>query len=407
MRIMRSGAVLVVIILIYVLLVLMYSLYAIETNQHELQRITPQPQSFDIDERNKQRDDYSYLNAWNKKDIPYKPHHRIVLHAPHDRFNFGDLLFSKVVKKLLISGAGYKENEILMSGMVSIDMSKHDGDSNVISYKKIIQMSRNDTIAGPYDLVACGGEAAGCDWQCGVNMMPNKITKRQAKKNKVDNCAYLPSPLKLKSNSSSYTGNHPIGIFNSIGGNGGGLCKESMSHYNYISYRDKAPLAADSAVMVNYLFHDDVISRLNDKSGQVFNIQNQTNGKYFAFQASKSQLNKHDPIKLAKMFDVISNSTNLVLVFFCAGTAPGHDSIGAYENIGKYMRTKYLIMREPKAWSVVSLIANAILVFSTSLHVRIMAFIHYRPRIAFCHRNKHVMFLKLFEAKDVYHNVIP
>jgi hypothetical protein len=52
---------------------------------------------------------------------------RFVLFGPHKRWNFGDLLFEKVLSKLLIDRIGYDPRDILHGGVVSINMSDFGG----------------------------------------------------------------------------------------------------------------------------------------------------------------------------------------------------------------------------------------------------------------------------------------
>eukprot|EP00957_Ditylum_brightwellii_P076075 5782507-Ditylum_brightwellii.AAC.1 len=41
----------------------------------------------------------------------------VILFGPHDRYNFGDLLFTKVLVRLLENRAGYDTDEILFGGV--------------------------------------------------------------------------------------------------------------------------------------------------------------------------------------------------------------------------------------------------------------------------------------------------
>ena len=52
---------------------------------------------------------------------------KVILLGPHDRYNFGDLLFCKVLKRLLVNRAGYSESsDILFGGIVSINMTTEE-----------------------------------------------------------------------------------------------------------------------------------------------------------------------------------------------------------------------------------------------------------------------------------------
>lgn len=77
----------------------------------------------------------------------------IVLLGPHDRFNFGDLLFSKVLSRLLEQRAGYDASRILFGGLVPVNMTGYGGPNQIFSMKQIQHMSQTDHLYGPYDIV--------------------------------------------------------------------------------------------------------------------------------------------------------------------------------------------------------------------------------------------------------------
>lgn len=105
-------------------------------------------------------------------------------------------------------------------------------------------------------------------------------------------------------------------------------------------------------------------------------------GGYLAFQA-KAPLARQFAGEFALVLTRIAKANNLGIVFFCAGTAPGHDSKGAYGAIRERMpaEVKSHILQAENVFSNVALISRAAAVLASSLHARIMAFIHSRPRI--------------------------
>merc|ERR1712176_530628 len=82
----------------------------------------------------------------------------------------------------------------------------------------------------------------------------------------------------------------------------------------------------------------------------------------------------------------------------------GHDSAEFYESVRAKVpypeRASIHIFKGENVWKNVALISKASFVVSTSLHVRIMAFIHARPRLTFCAGGKHIQFLNTWEAGD-------
>ena len=89
-----------------------------------------------------------------------RPSRKIVLLGPHDRYNFGDLIFTAVVAKLLVSRAGFSPDDLLFGGLITVNMTKYGG-YNILSMKQIQALSQQDAVHGPYDIIYLGGEAVG------------------------------------------------------------------------------------------------------------------------------------------------------------------------------------------------------------------------------------------------------
>merc|ERR1712127_871555 len=63
------------------------------------------------------------------------------------------------------------------------------------------------------------------------------------------------------------------------------------------------------------------------------------------------------------------------------------------------MTQRSMVYKAEHVWKVVALISKAEAVLSSSLHVRIMAFIYHKPRFTWCPGGrKHSKFIKLWEA---------
>lgn len=344
-----------------------------------------------------------------------KPRRWVALFGPHDRYNFGDLLFEKVVSRLLIERAGYLPEELLSVGMIATNMSRYGGNPNVVSAKKAVEMSHNAVLTGngPFDIVFLGGEAIGCSFNCGKGMFPSDEQRKQAASQQVSNCAYLmPKDKLVPANLSTQLTAKPVAIANSPGMYGSkrknGPCISALDAADFIAFRDLKPgtkhpvypnaqSRPDCAVMVKELFHDLITRRA--ESGQVQEVvQRTTPQKYIAVQIKRSR--KHDQAALAQMLDEIWYHTNFTTVFFMAGSSPGHDTMGVYSSIAKKMKGPSILFYEENVWSIVALISRAAAVLSTSLHVRIMAFIHKLPRVMLCSEPKHRLFVSFWEATD-------
>lgn len=289
---------------------------------------------------------------------PLSPHqrpgqqarHKIVLLGPHDRFNFGDLLFEKVVHKLLVDRAGYAPENILVGGIVTTDMTNYGGASTILSMKVIQQLSRHAPY--PFDIVYLGGEAMGCNHECGVEMLPTKQQQREAKADKACDCAYLfPKGLLVRSN---YVGPTNMAIINSLGGSLSDVCREATATADYHSYRDsKDPelLFPDSAVMTRTLYGRYIEDITNFPILQEI-LRNEPHG-YIAVQFKMASLESaSDESNMARTLDQVSRESNhLPIVLFAAGTVPKHDSFDLYRRIAKGMNaTTYILDQDPTVW---------------------------------------------------------
>ena len=81
------------------------------------------------------------------------PKRWVVLLGPHDRHNLGDLLFTKVVSRLLTTRGEnpYLESELLPAGITKVDMSEFGG-TKITSLKQVVRMSKSRGRNGPFDL---------------------------------------------------------------------------------------------------------------------------------------------------------------------------------------------------------------------------------------------------------------
>eukprot|EP00534_Pseudo-nitzschia_fraudulenta_P017019 CAMPEP_0201252986 /NCGR_PEP_ID=MMETSP0852-20130820/67210_1 /ASSEMBLY_ACC=CAM_ASM_000632 /TAXON_ID=183588 /ORGANISM="Pseudo-nitzschia fraudulenta, Strain WWA7" /LENGTH=445 /DNA_ID=CAMNT_0047552747 /DNA_START=430 /DNA_END=1764 /DNA_ORIENTATION=+ len=377
----------------------------------------------------------------------YGRNRKVVLLGPHDRFNFGDLLFAKVVSRLLVTRAGYSPDEILHGGLVSIDMARYGGPQTVLSMRTISELSQN--AKEPYDIIFTGGEALGCDHTCGTGMMMNESLRAQATREKIHDCAYLfPKRLLLPQNNFKNLTN--IAVVNSLGGaRTKGACKEAEDTADYRAYRDKGPLYPDSAIMTKELFPDKIkrgareaLEELGFADDQRFvAIQHKKiegvelypdsaimtkelfpdeiergarealgelgfadDQRFVAVQqfriAEGIELDLQLP-ELALALDQVARGMNATVVFFAAGTCPGHDSYETYDRIKSLMKEDAIVYYNgAHVWKVVGLVSRASAVVSTSLHVRIMSFIHSKPRVTWCTGPKHKKFLELWDTKE-------
>lgn len=332
-----------------------------------------------------------------------RPKRKVILFGPFDRYNFGDLLFEKVLSKLLQTMGPYSNADILRAGIIDVDMSPYGGHDNVLSIKHIQEKSRNDIENGPYDIVYVGGESAGCTHECAVGMLDDEELKAMAKRDKISDCAYLIPKVLLRSEQNTTNNNgENYAVVNSIGGAqyATPACKVAIATADYQAFRDTDELyAPDSAVMTKELYKDLIDETFKQVQKDLFSSNHGDDvKKYIAVQHKTKGLNITE---LAQTLDGVSREAGgMTIVLFAAGTVPGHDSFELYQEVKAAMTQPVIVYEMANVWKVVALISRAEAVIGTSLHVRIMSFIFFRPRVTWCTEQKHQRFIDLTDATN-------
>jgi hypothetical protein len=305
----------------------------------------------------------------------------------------------------------------MRGGVLPIDMSYHDGHDNILSMRQIVDMSRRDKKYGPYDIVFTGGESGGCHFECAVRMLPTPEMRQLAKREKIHDCGYIiPKEFLLPPTNASSQTKTNYAIANSLGAvptattggrKGTVACRQALATVDFAAYRDRNPfLTPDCAVMTKELYKDVIDKRANGSvlkdlislglkvdSGEEYDI-NKVN--YIAVQHKQQTLNAKI---LAQTLDEVSRKAgNVTIVFFAAGTVPGHDSFHSYQQVQGNMTQPSIVYQGDKTWDVVALISKARAVLCTSLHVRIMSHIFFRPRVTWCSGKKHGKFIELWDT---------
>mgnify|MGYP001360677027 CR=1 FL=1 len=230
-----------------------------------------------------------------------------------------------------------------------------------------------------------------------------------AQASKIYECAYsVPKAmlLPLNDNGEPDVNVKNVAIANSIGGYPGlDVCNAAVETADYKVFRDADSLVPDCAVMVKELFRDEVSLTLKEVRSELF--PEDENRKYIAVQFKR----RFNAKLLPEELDRVARETNCTIVLFAAGTAPGHDWFEGYRNVASKMKEPIVVYETENVWKTVATIAGAEAVFSTSLHVRIMAFIFLKPRVTWCTlesdkwdaavSGKHASFINLWEAPDM------
>jgi hypothetical protein len=345
---------------------------------------------------------------------PRRTNGKVILFGPHDRFNFGDLLFEKVVSHLLIHRNGLDPKQLVVAGLVNRSMSTYGGHPNIINIKTVTKMSHDNVRNGgdPFSIIFLGGQSLRCNLDLGIDMLETNELKQQANSSRVGadidwDCAYLiPKDLLVPIDFPSSI--KPIAIINSAGKDYiGGPCEKAVENADYVAFRDLVPNTTfpglpmaesrpDCAVMTNILFRDTITEQtIMGQLEQIIKATHQSG--YLAVQLNHKSVVKHSPKVIASVLDEAWQATNMTTLFFRAGSVPNHDLLSDYQTIADLMHGPTLIYTEEHVWGVVGVIREAQAVLSTSLHVRIMAFVHNRPRLTLCSKSKLTSFIKIWD----------
>lgn len=319
---------------------------------------------------------------------------KTILYGAFGRHNFGDMLFPHIISKML--GDTKIKHNLEFCDIISRDMTGFGGHA-VTSITEHIQTDLNTNV------IHVGGEVGGCGIGYAVMAAAprNDINQQEItnlKKLKKLSLAYLlPKTLFSKPG---------IFVANSIGGftNPPVSC-QMFKEFNYVGYRDeksyitatnnkiKCNLVPDSAVMTRKFLHDNICVRDNDN--HILDLNKRVGRDYIAVQLKASYIQKKSSqVEMNKILHDIIKKTNLPIVFFCAGTAPGHDSVKLYRKYFNNLPDSYVYFFDNyNIWNICNIIRNARFVIGTSLHVRILSQQYYRPRITLCIQRKHREFI--------------
>ena len=300
---------------------------------------------------------------------------KTILYGAFGRHNFGDMLFPYILKSLLKSNS--INTDIEYCDIVEADMTSHGGHD----VKSITDFFDYES---ELNLIQVGGHTANdCD---PMDFFSEDIKMKYApffyKKN--INPSYI---LNKK------TFNKPnVFIANAVGGfsvSGANKLKE----YDFVSFRNKGSydksldfgldcqFTPDCVVLLKH-FYDKTISERTSTSEDIKSLHNLHGKDYIAVQINKHLLNAHSGKIIQDIKNVIKE-TQLPLVFFCAGIAPGHDSMNLYKQKFQNILPNNMVyfFEGTNIWDICNVISNAKFVIGTSLHVRIVSAVFNIPRV--------------------------
>lgn len=337
--------------------------------------------------------------------------------APNDRFNYGDLLFSKIL------GRYFKKevDNIYLCSTSDSDLTSLGGD--VVSDERIM-------LDAPQDdrnyLIVAGGESLMASWMTILSFIyPSldrflkwmKKTKLLNRYTKIDFYApFINGFLRIKYHLSfcyPFTiGRNELPAFNGIFYNslgGSWLSKKGkllenkknrkiLKSVDYIAVRDEltedalsehgieSTIVADSAILMSEYFDESFLSAHISRDI----LSKVSRNKYIFFQVNLSAELKYKE-ELLSVINKLQEKYNVSICLCPIGTAPGHSDDIALQDLFSQLKAMgkgddVLFVTEPTVWDIMWLIKNAKLYVGMSLHGCITSMSYGTPFI--CHTSK-------------------
>lgn len=298
----------------------------------------------------------------------------LVLFGAFGRHNFGDLLMPHVVSKVV---AGHLGAQVIFADLLSADMRSFGGHC-VHAIGSLLRLP------GRTHVVHVGGETLGCRVQKAarfIGVQPSRLPWdppfANATLSMSDPAYVLDKSMFL---------NPGALIANSIGGVANAMTLLRLRKFDFVSVREHATLrrlqaekmrrarwAPDSVFALRQLY----ITRVASIPASVRRVQRACSGTgYVAVQLKEAYL-----LRLPQAAAAIRAAQTVAkapVVLFRAGAAATHDSLDAYDAADLPRLREF---EDLDIWSIVSLIAHAKLVVTTSLHVQIIAAAWGVPRL--------------------------
>jgi len=333
---------------------------------------------------------------------------RLIIIAPNDRYNYGDLLFSHIIKKEL----AHLYDEVVNVATIENDLTEVGGD-----IVKSIPFVYNLSEKFENHIIIAGGESFFSPWYYAISYLDygfNKKSKFIVKVLKKLNLqsVYLNFSVLYAKYSINATTEYPYTIgkheiknadrvfYNSLGASWipesffkSKKVKNILDNVDYISLRDvnsndimvnsgfKSHLVPDCAVVMSEYYTNDFLR--SKISIEIEKFVRDTENKYFVFQINKA-LGSKNFRSIIKMLKDVSLNHKLTVCLCPVGFALGHDDHEILEEVYRallkegidvYFSSKLTI------WDIMYLIGESRLFIGTSLHGVITSMSYKTPYI--------------------------
>ncbi|WP_312767490.1 polysaccharide pyruvyl transferase family protein [Epilithonimonas sp.] len=322
---------------------------------------------------------------------------KIALFGPHDRFNYGDLLFA-IMLEYGLNKVNPNKFDFKKYALVDADFSNKGG-FKTYSYRSLKNDINNKNIDA---VIVAGGECLRAEWNglySFINPLYFKIFRHPKipaffKKNswiklllggKSDN-PYLIDKKDFK--------NDIKVIYNSVGG-GNNMAKDKLEILrsgDYISLREQKSsqyvqknLGIEDVYQVpdSAIIMDDVYPKAGFTTNPNIpaNVKEIFKEKYILFQISKYK-NDNKLNEIAEQLKKLAILHNIKIVLCPIGTANGHEDHIPLGTIHQKIKDFSVLINDPSIETIMGLIAHSQLYIGNSLHGIITAMSYNLPYIA-------------------------
>lgn len=328
---------------------------------------------------------------------------KINIIGPYDRFNYGDLLFPKMIKYALETR--YPDHfQFNYFSIVDADFTEVGGVKTQNYHAFVNELNKS----GNHNVIVAGGESIGANWDKLLGFINplyfallNKVTVRL-----FSSMGLAKKILGGKSNfpfcinKSDFEGDITV-AYNSVGGTSiPQKCYPRLSDSDYIAVRENITLSLlkEEGIHNSHLFPDSAII-LSD----VFSIEdlmvhpkirpsikNLKAQSYLFVQVGKHKHNNNIP-QIIEQLNQLGKETNSTIVLCPIGTAPGHEDDKVLKTISTQLSTANEYIDNPNVYEIIHLIAQSKLYIGTSLHGIISAMSYGVPYIGLNPKQKKVL----------------
>lgn len=318
---------------------------------------------------------------------------KLYILAPNDRFNYGDLLFSHILKRTFSEFF----DKIVFCSTVKSDFSALGG---IPTEPYSVLYKANDKDENY--LVIAGGESLFVSWRVILSYIDKNIKTSKMFPNSriLSGLAWRLQSIYMWLKYRPHTfypytiGKFELPNFKGIVYNSVGNCKlcndnhllknekakKIVNDNDYIAVRDKltkfalnemgvkCSLVADSAILMSKYFSESFLEHSLSLDKQKYPKHN-----YLYFQLGIAFLNGREK-ELAVMLDNVWKKYKLKICLGVIARAIDHEDHIALAKIAKYLNPgSYIFYKSPNLWDIMWLIKNARLYVGTSLHGAITA----------------------------------